>query len=163
MVTAKRIYHSKTSESLAVHLVAWSVALAMAESGTVQFQNGYVAADQEGVRCLMSLNRVIIIDMSGDTLCEVWIASDCTVRRLKEEIERKIHVPSVEQHLTCAESTLDDESATMMHFAIDGAPIVVSMFVRQSEARELKLIFSLMFKQLAVMIQHRMRQEPFDN
>ena len=157
MVTAKRIYHSKTSESLAVHLVAWSVALAMAESGIVQFQNGYVVADQE------SLNRVIIIDMSGETLCEVWIASDCTVRMLKEEIERKIHVPSVEQHLTCAESTLVDESATMRHFAIDGAPIVVSLFVQQSEARELKLIFSLMFKQLAVMFQHRMRQEPFDN
>ena len=150
------------SDSLAVHLVAWSVALAMAESinnssAALSLQNGILTDDPEAGRCLMSLNTVIITDMSGETLCEVSIASDCTVRGLKEEIERSIRVPYQRQHLTCAEFTLDDESATVMPFAIDGAPFVVSMFVRQCEGHELKLIFELVLMLLETMIQARMR------
>ena len=156
------------SDSLAVHLVALSVAHAMAESinnssAALWLQNGNLADDQEAGRCLMSLNTVIITDMSGETLCEVSIASDCTVRGLKKEIERSIHLPSVDQHLTCAEFTLDDESATVMPFAIDGAPFVVSMFVRPCEGHELKLIFGLLLTLLETMIQARMRQEPINN
>ena len=148
------------SVSLAVHLVAWSVALVMTESTN---NSSAALGLQEGGRCLMSLTTVIITDMSGETLCEVSIASDCTVRGLKKEIERSIHLPSVDQHLTCAEFTLDDESATVMPFAIDGAPFVVSMFVRPCEGHELKLIFGLLLTLLETMIQARMRQEPINN
>ena len=156
------------SDSLAVHLVAWSAALAMAEStnnpsAALWLQNRNLADDQEAGRCLMSLNTVIITDMSGETLCEVSIASDCTVRGLKKEIERSIRVPYEVQHLTCAEFTLDDESATVMPFAIDGAPFVVSMLRRQCEGHELKLIFELVLTLLETMIQARMRYEPINN
>ena len=156
------------SDSLAVHLVAWSAALAMAEStnnpsAALWLQNRNLADDQEAGRCLMSLNTVIITDMSGETLCEVSIASDCTVRGLKKEIERSIRVPYEDQHLTCAEFTLDDESATVMPFAIDGAPFLVSMLRGQCEGHELKLIFELVLMLLETMIQARMRYEPINN
>ena len=105
----------------------------------------------------MSPSTGIITNMSGEILCNVSINSNCTVRGLKEEVERSIRVPYQRQHLTCAEFTLDDESATVMSFAIDGAPFVVSMFVRQWEGHELKLIFELLLMLLETMIQARMR------
>ena len=111
----------------------------------------------------LSDNDIIITWMNGETLCEVSIDSDCTVRGLKIEIERSIHVPSVDQHLTCAEFTLDDESATVMPCAIDGAPFMVSMFVPPCEGHELKLIFGLLLTLLETKIQARMRQEPINN
>ena len=91
-------YFLYPTESLAVHLVAWPVALAMADStnnssATLWTQNGILADDQEGGRCIMSPNTVIITNMSGETLCNVSINSNCTVRGLKEVIEHTIDVP----------------------------------------------------------------------
>ena len=147
---------------MAESTIIFSAALWL-QNATVELQNGNLVDDPEGGRCLMSLNTVIITDMSGKTLCEVSIASDCTVRGLKEVIEHTIGVPSVEQHLTFAEFTLDDENASVMQLAIDGAPFVVAMTVRLTEGHDVKFIFSSLFTILKQFIEARMSQEPIDN
>ena len=133
------------------------------QNGTMELQNGNLADDQEGGQCIMSLNTVIITNMSGETLCNVSINSNCTVRGLKEVIEHTIGVPSVEQHLTFAEFTLDEENASVMQLAIDGAPFVVAMTVRLTEGHDVKLILSSLFTILKQFIEARMSQEPIDN
>ena len=130
------------------------------QNGTMELQNRNLADDQEGGRCIMS---AIITNMSGETLCNVSINSNCTVRGLKEVIEHTIGVPSVEQHLTFAEFTLDDENASVMQLAIDGAPFVVAMTVRLTEGHDVKLIFTSLFTILKQFIEARMSQEPIDN
>ena len=132
-------------------------------SATLWTQNGNLADDQEGGRCIICLNTAIITNTGGETLCNVSINPNCTVRGLKEVIEHTIGVPSVEQHLTFAEFTLDDENASVMQLAIDGAPFVVAMTVRLTEGHDVKLIFISLFTILKQFIEARMSQEPIDN
>ena len=69
----------------------------------------------------------------------------------------------MEQHLTCAGFSLDDENASVMQLAIDGAPLVVAMTVRLTVGHDVKLIFSVLFTILKPFIEARMSQEPIDN
>merc|ERR1711879_681605 len=85
---------------------------------------------------MADLIKVFITDMSGDNLCEVSIGAECTVRGLKQEIERITRAPAVEQQLTCSEIILDDEDVSVNQFRT-GAPLVVSMIVPQWTGEQL--------------------------
>ena len=65
------------------------------------------------------------------------IGAKCTVRGLKQEIERITRAPAVEQQLTCSELILDDEDASMSQFRT-GDPLVVSMIVPQWTGEQIK-------------------------
>ena len=84
-----------------------------------------------------NLSKVIITEMSGETLCEVSIGAECTVRELKHEIERIARAPAVEQQLTCSEVILDDDDASVSQFWT-GDPLVVLMIVPQWTEKQIK-------------------------
>ena len=101
---------------------------------------GYGAAGLEHDvkhEALGDLGEVIITDMSGESLCEVSIGAECTVRGLKQKIERITRVPAVEQQLTCSEVILDDEDASVSLFRT-GDPLVVLMIVPQWTDEQIK-------------------------
>ena len=71
----------------------------------------------------------------------MYIGYDCTVAKLKHEIERITRAPAADQVLTCSEIVLNDESASMRQLeSKHGAPLVVMLIVPNWTDDECKIM-----------------------